>query len=55
MIICHIAVDSFPNELRAFLAKFLAPFGIELFLGFEELGLLQSVLLQLYQLRGELT
>ena len=39
MVIRHVAIDRFPNDLRPLFAEFLAPFSVELFLGFEELGL----------------
>lgn len=45
MVIRHVAIDRFSNDLRTLFTKFLAPFGVELFLGFEELGLFESVLL----------
>lgn len=44
MVIRHVAIDRFPNDLRPLFAEFLAPFGVELFLGFEEFGLFESVL-----------
>lgn len=44
MVIRHVTIDRFPNDLRPLFAKFLAPFGIELFLGFEKFGLSESVL-----------
>lgn len=39
MVIRHVAIDCLPNDLRLLFAEFLAPFSVELFLGFEELGL----------------
>lgn len=44
MVIRHVAIDRFPNDLCPLFAEFLAPFGVELFLGFEEFGLFESVL-----------
>lgn len=35
MVIRHVAIDRFPNDLRSLFTEFLAPFGVELFLGFE--------------------
>ena len=47
VVVSHVAVDGFTDDLGALFAVFLAPFGIELFFGFECLGLCFRALGQL--------
>jgi hypothetical protein len=39
VVVGHVAVDGFTDDLGTLFAVFLAPFGIEFFLGFEFLRL----------------